>query len=158
PDMTGSEIIIILLAVIGAVLLKAAPWLSELLVRARSRRLPANLILRMQEEWLAELTAIPNRPSKLTFAISLILTRPNAFGAPSEDLMSEIHDHPRSFFAVLAGWKFLLITSTAIFTLAAYGMSFLLPVRYASEALIIAKPADVAADVVGMKTVPIDQQ
>ncbi|HEY2382380.1 MAG TPA: hypothetical protein VGK48_14475 [Terriglobia bacterium] len=143
--MSDIVIVIVLLTVIGAALLAAATAISELLVRARARRLPPALVLRMEEEWLAELKAIHSRPSKLAFAIALTFTRRSAFGAVNEDSMSELHDHPSNFFTLFSGWKSLLTMTTTLFALAAYGLSFFLPVRYASEALIITKPADVPA-------------
>jgi len=101
----------------------------------------------MEEEWLAEVKAISSRPAKLAFALALTFTRRSAFGVPNEDFMSETHDRLRSVFAVLSGWKSLLIIPIVVFGLTAYGMSFFLPARYASEALIIARAADVPANV-----------
>ena len=149
--MSDIVIVISLLVSIGGALLAVAPRLSELLLRARSRRLPRSMASRMEEEWLAEVKAISSRPTKLAFALSLTFTRRNAFGVPSEDFMTETHDHPSNVLKVLSGWKSLLIIPTVVFALAAYGMSFLLPARYASEALIIARPvpADVAPGLTG---------
>ena len=145
--MSDIVIVIFLLVSIAAALLAVTPRLSERLLRVRSRHLSQSLAHRMEEEWLAEVRAISSRPTKLAFALALFFTHRNAFGVPSEDFMNETHDHARSVFIVLGGWKSLLIIPTVVFALAAYGMSFLLPVRYASEALIIASRADVPANV-----------
>jgi uncharacterized protein involved in exopolysaccharide biosynthesis len=102
----------------------------------------------MEEEWLGELNTIASRPGKLAFAIALKLTRRRAFAAPGEDSMTEIHDRPAGVFAGLNGRKTLLILPTVIFAIAAYGVSFLLPVRYASETLILIRPREVPSSLV----------
>jgi uncharacterized protein involved in exopolysaccharide biosynthesis len=102
----------------------------------------------MEEEWRAELNAITSRPGKLAFAIALMLTPRKAFVALGEEAIAEINDRSVGGLTMVGSWKSLLIISTASFGLAAYGLSFLLPVRYASEALILIRPQDVSKDVV----------
>lgn len=138
--MSDASIVLIFLGVHGVLLFAGAPRLSETLVRAKGRRLPKRIAGRMEEEWLGELDAIASRPGKLAFAIALFLTRRQAFASPGEDSMSVIKDiRP---WTVFNGRKALLILPTLLFAFAAYGASFLLPVRYASEAMIqVARPA-----------------
>jgi uncharacterized protein involved in exopolysaccharide biosynthesis len=102
----------------------------------------------MEEEWLGELNAISSRPGKLAFAIALTLTRRQAFAAPGEDSMTEIHERTAGPFAAFNGRKTLLFLTTAIFAIAAYGVSFLLPVLYASESLILVRPREVPTSLV----------
>jgi len=146
--MTDTAIIITILAALGAALFAVAPSVSAALVRACARRLPIRIALRMEEEWLGELNAIASRPGKLAFAIALTLTRRQAFAAPGEDSMTESHDRPAGRLAAFNGRKTLLILTTAIFAIAAYGFSFLLPVLYASEALILFRPREVPSSLV----------
>ncbi len=154
--MSGSAIIIVALAAVAAGLLAAAPQVSEALVRARARRLPARLALRLEEEWLAELRAVSSYPGKIAFALALTFTRRRAFVAPGEDPMTEIHDHPRRVFAAFSGWKALLILPTVFFAMVAYGASFLLPVRYASESLILGFRSTVPPEIVpSLESTPI---
>jgi len=136
--MSDATIVITILGAFGVVLFAVGARLSEALLRFRARRLPLAIALRMEEEWLGELGAIASRPGKLAFAIALTLTRRQAFAAPGEDSMSEIvKDSRLGPQSVFSGRKALLIFSTLIFALAAYGASFLLPVRYASDSLIL---------------------
>src|SRR6478609_520716 len=75
-----SQLVIgVLLGGLVAALLAFAPQLSGALVRSRARRLPPTLSSRMEEEWLAELATMSNRPSQLAFAIALTLTRRHSF-------------------------------------------------------------------------------
>jgi uncharacterized protein involved in exopolysaccharide biosynthesis len=53
---------------------------------------------------------------------------------------------------MLGGWRSLLIISTIVFALAAYGLSFLIPVRWESETLIMIRPQEVARDLVSDET------
>ena len=129
-------LITILLIVIVVVILTAAP-VSERLVRACARRLPKDLAHRMEEEWRAELNVLPSGLARLAFAVALMLTRRRSFAMPGEDLMAVTHDRLGSF--VFGGWKSLLLIPTVVFALAAYGASFLLPLRYQSEALLLAE-------------------
>lgn len=126
--MNDILIIVLVLAFIGAALLAVAAPISVALVRLRAQRLPTALALRMEEEWSSELNSISSRPGKLAFAVALLLTRRRAFVAPGEDIVSEI--------AAFGSRKSLVVLSTLVFAIAAYGASFLLPVRYESEALL----------------------
>lgn len=146
--MSDTTIIITILAVLGAALFGVASHASAALVRARARRLPIRIALRMEEEWLGELNAIESRPGKLAFAIALTLTRRQAFAAPGEDSMTEIHERTAGRFAAFNGRKTLLVLTTTVFAIAAYGASFLLPVLYASESLILLRPREVPSSLV----------
>ncbi len=146
--MSDPTIILTLLAALGALLFAIATRVSEALVRARARHLPTRIAGRMEEEWLAELNAIASRPGKLAFAIALTLTRRQAFAGPGEDSMTEPHDRPAVGLAAFNGRKTLLILPTLILATAAYGASFLLPVRYASESLILVQPRQIPSSFV----------
>jgi hypothetical protein len=104
---------------------------SSALVRLRARRLPALLALRMEEEWLGELNSITGGPAKLAFAVALLLTRRQVFVAPGEETVVTAYDRPS-----LGSRKSVVILSTVVFALAAYGSSFLLPVTYEAAATI----------------------
>jgi uncharacterized protein involved in exopolysaccharide biosynthesis len=110
---------------------------SSALVRLRARRLPVMTSLRMEEEWLGEMSSIPGRSAKLAFAVSLLLTRRQAFVAPGEDTVVTIYDRPS-----LGSRKSLVVLSTVVFAIAAYSASFLLPVKYESEALLVSEDRD----------------
>jgi uncharacterized protein involved in exopolysaccharide biosynthesis len=110
---------------------------SSELVRRRARRLPPAIALRMEEEWLSELNSITGGPAKLAFAVALLLTRRQAFVAPGEDAVSTVYDRPS-----LGSRKSLLVLSTLVFAIAAYGASFLQPVKYESEVLLVSKERD----------------
>jgi uncharacterized protein involved in exopolysaccharide biosynthesis len=146
--MRDITIVITILAALGGVLFAVAARLSAALVRSRAHRLPTRIALRMEEEWLGELNAIASRPGKLAFAIALTLTRRRAFVVPGEDSMTEFHDRPAGRLAVFNGRKTLLVLTTLLFAIAAYGTSFLLPVRYASETLIYVVPQAVSKEYV----------
>jgi len=120
--------IVIVLAALAAALLVAAAPVSTALVRLRASRLPTELALRMEEEWLGELNSIPSQPGKLAFAFALTLTRRRAFVASGENMVKEIPG--------FGGRKSLAVLSTVLFALAAYGASFLVPVMFESEALL----------------------
>jgi uncharacterized protein involved in exopolysaccharide biosynthesis len=110
------------------------------LIRFRASRLPTALALRLEEEWLSELNSISSGPGKFAFAVALLLTRRRAFVAPGENIVSEV--------ATLGSRKSLVILSTAVFAIAAYGASFLVPVKYESEAVVQNRDRD---DLVLMK-------
>ena len=150
-----SELAIVAFVLFAALmmLLTAATDLSESLVRARADRLPPALSGRMREEWLAELEAIPNRASQITFALALALTRRRSFAMTDEDLMPHTHERPPFIF--FGGWKTLTVASTLLFAVVAYGASFLLQPRYASSALILVVPQRVAQEYVKSSVTPI---
>ena len=157
--MRDTTILIFVFVTLGVLLFALAPELSEMMVRWRARRLPRQLAVRMEEEWRGELNAIPSRPGKLAFAIALMLTRRRAFVAPGEDLMTDVPDRPVGGFAVFGGWKTLLLVPTLICAIAAGLASYLLPNRYASEAMILIQPPGVSKDFVpGLYDVPIDER
>jgi len=143
-----SELAIVALVLVAVVmmLLTAATDLSDSLVRARADRLPPALSGRMREEWLAELEAIPNRASQITFALALALTRRRSFATTDEDLMPHTHERPPFIF--FGGWKTLTAASTLLFAVVAYGASFLIQPRYASSALILVVPQRVSEEYV----------
>ena len=147
--MSDTTIVLILLGALGSILFAVAAPLSQVLVRSRARRLPKRIAGRMHEEWLGELNAIASRPGKLAFAIALFLTRRQAFAAPGEDSMSVIKDSRLGPLSVFNSRKALLILPTVLFAIAAYGASFLLPVRYASESLIQIAREDVSKKFIG---------
>jgi hypothetical protein len=132
--MSDTVTIVIVLSAFVAVLLVAAHPISAALVGLRARRLPIELALRMEEEWLGELNSISSRPGKLAFAVALLLTRRRAFVAPGEIIVSEI--------AAFGSRKSLVILSAVVFAIAAYGASFLVPVKYESETLLAIKNQD----------------
>ncbi len=146
--MSDETIIIIVLAALGALLLAAASSISQALVRFRARRLPKELADRMEEEWMGELNALAGAPARLAFALALFLTRRRAFAAPGEDFMSGFHDRPAARLSVFNSRRTLLLLSTAMFAIAAYGASFLLPVRYESQSVILVRPLNVPAEFV----------
>jgi uncharacterized protein involved in exopolysaccharide biosynthesis len=137
--MSEPIFVVVILVALGALIIAIAPQISQILVRMKANRLPSALSLRMEEEWLAELQAISNRASKLSFAVALTLTRRRAFVAPGEDL-GEMSDRRVSFFA---SRKSLVVISTIGFALTAYALSFLLPIRYASDTVFMFRPKDV---------------
>jgi uncharacterized protein involved in exopolysaccharide biosynthesis len=147
--MSDTTIVLILLGALGSVIFAVAAPLSQALVRSRARRLPTRIAGRMQEEWLGELNAIASRVGKLAFAIALFLTRRQAFAAPGEESMSVIKDTRFGPWSLFNSRKALLILPTVLFAIAAYGASFLLPVRYASEALIQVVPQSVSREFAG---------
>jgi uncharacterized protein involved in exopolysaccharide biosynthesis len=110
---------------------------SRALVRLRARRLPTALALRMEEEWLGELNSITGGPAKLAFAVALLLTRRQAFVVPGEETVVTVYDRPS-----LGSRKSLIVLSTLVFAIAAYGASFLQPVKYESTALLVSQERD----------------
>ena len=147
--MSDTSFVVSILAVFSLALFAVAPRLSEALVRYCARRLTSTIALRMEEEWLGELNAITNRPGKLAFSVALFLTRRQAFGTAGEDSMSVIQDHPTPrLFLVFGTRKAFLILTTLFFTVAGYGASFLLPVRYKSESMIQVGQQDMPREVV----------
>jgi uncharacterized protein involved in exopolysaccharide biosynthesis len=128
--MIDTITILFVLASIGALVFVTAIPISKALVRLSARRLPAALALRMEEEWYGELNSINSRPGKLAFAVALILTRRREFVAHGEETVSELTP-------AFGSRKSLVIVSTAVFAIAAYGASFLVPVRYESETVLI---------------------
>jgi hypothetical protein len=133
--MNDTIIIAVVLAVVGMLLVVAAIPFSAALVRLSARRLPTTLALRMEEEWLGELNSIKSRLGKLAFGVALILTRRRSFIAAGEETMRETA-------TVFGSRKSLVILSTLAFAIAAYGASFLVPVKYESDALMISTERD----------------
>jgi hypothetical protein len=133
--MNDTITIVPVLAALGALVAATAFPLSAALVRVSARRLPTALALRMEEEWLCELNSINSRPRKLAFAVALILTRPRAFVAHGEEIVSER-------VTVFGGRKSVLVLSALVFAIAAYGASFLVPVRYESESRLFSYGTD----------------
>jgi hypothetical protein len=143
---------------LAAFLFVLAPRVSAGLVRVKAGDLPSGLGGRMEEEWLAELSAVRSRPGKLAFAIALMLARRRSFILGGES-MTEIHDRPGNLVAILGGWKALLLVPALVFGAVAYAASYLLPVRYASEGLLLIRPADISKDFVrGLPDIPPDQR
>jgi hypothetical protein len=136
--MNDAITILLVLAALGVLLVAMAIPVSAALVRLSARRLPPALALRMEEEWSRELNSINSRPGKLAFGVALILTRRRAFVASGEETVSETA-------TAFGGRKSLVILTTLAFAIAAYGASFLVPVRYESEALLISKEPGVLA-------------
>jgi hypothetical protein len=93
--------------VLAAVTRAIANPLSAALVRARARRLPLQLRSRLEEEWLAELAAMPYFWERLLFAISLALSRQRSFAHPAEGT-AETRTHPALAAAWTKGGHFLL--------------------------------------------------
>ena len=75
------------------------------------------------------------RPGKLAFAVALILTRRGAFVAPGETTVIETE-------AAFGSWKSLIVLSTLACAIAGYAGSFLVPVRYESEVVLIRNERD----------------
>jgi uncharacterized protein involved in exopolysaccharide biosynthesis len=132
-----------LLAGVVAGLLTFAPQLSASLVRARARRLPGALSARMGEEWLAELDAMPGRPSQLAFAIALALTRRHSFAIEGDTLLA-MTSRPPFTVATFGGWRTVIACTTVLAAGVAYGASFLLQPLYRSQARILVVPQRVS--------------
>jgi len=87
------------------------PWLSRRIVRCAARHLPPEHRVRYQDEWLAELDAVPGmRVSRLAFAVRVLLS--------SSDTRSAISPHSRIYFSTplkrLADLVFAGLTLTAL--------------------------------------------
>lgn len=68
------------------------PWLSRRVVRSAARYLPPKQRVRYEDEWLAELDAIPGqRLSRLAFAVRVLLS--------SSDTRAEIEPHMPIYFS-----------------------------------------------------------
>ncbi len=134
---------IFLAAIVGG-LLAFAPRLSGSLVRSRARRLPYMLSERMREEWLAELDALPGRPSQLAFAIALTLTRRHSFAIEEESLFAAPVRSPVTV-ATFGGWPSVVVFTTAVAAALAYAASFLIPPLYQSHTLVLVVPPRVPA-------------
>ena len=94
----------------------------------------------MEEEWLAELDAMPSRPSQLAFAIALTLTRRHSF-AMDDDSLFATSSRPSITVATIGGWPSVVLVSTLAFAAIAYGASFLIPPMYRSTARILVVPS-----------------
>ena len=129
---------IFLAAIVGG-LLALAPRVSESLVRSRARRLPHMLSARMREEWLAELDALPGRPSQLAFAIALTLTRRHSFAIEEESLFAAPARSPVTV-ATFGGWPSVVVFTTVVAAALAYAASFLIQPLYQSHALALVVP------------------
>ncbi len=125
----------ILLAALVGGLLAFAPRVSESLVRSSARRLPHRLSARMREEWLAELDALPGRPSQLAFAIALTLTRRHSFAIEEESLFAAPARSPVTV-ATFGGWPSVVVFTTAVAAALVYAASFLIPPLYQSHTLV----------------------
>ena len=134
---------IFLAAIVGG-LLALAPRVSESLVRSRARRLPCMLSERMSEEWLAELDALPGRPSQLAFAIALALTRRHSFAIDEESLFAAPARSPVTV-ATFGGWPSVVVFTTLVAAAFAYAASFLIPPLYQSHTLVLVVPPRVPA-------------
>jgi uncharacterized protein involved in exopolysaccharide biosynthesis len=134
---------VLLVAIVGA-LLALAPRVSESLVRWRARRLPRMLAPRMQEEWLAELGALPGRPSQLAFAIALTLTRRHSFAIEEDGLLAAPSRSPITA-ATFGGWPSVMVLTTVVAAAIAYAASFLIQPLYRSTTHIQVVPQRVAA-------------
>src|SRR5215467_953803 len=73
----------------------------------------------------------------LVFGVALILTRRRAFVAHGEETVTQTT-------TAFGSRKSLMIVSTLAFAIGAYGASYLIPVRYESEALLISNEPDTA--------------
>ena len=129
---------IFLAAVVGG-LLALAPRVSESLVRSRARRLPYMLSERMREEWLAELGALPSRPSQLAFAIALTLTRRHSFAIEEESLFATPARSPVTV-ATFGGWPSVVMFTTVAVAALAYAGSFLIQPLYLAHAHVLVVP------------------
>jgi len=78
--------------VLATVTTAIANPLSAALIRARARRLPLQFRSRLEEEWLAELDAMPYPWDRLLFAISLAISRQRSF-AHSVEGTAETRTH-----------------------------------------------------------------
>ncbi len=134
---------IVLAAVVGG-LLALAPRLSESLVSLRARRLPHTLSARMREEWLAELGALPGRPSQLAFAIALTLTRQHSFAIEDGGLLAAPTRSPLTV-ASAGGWPSVVAFTTVVAAAIAYAASFLIPPVYRADAQILRVPQRIPA-------------
>ena len=129
---------IFLAALVGG-LLALAPRVSESLVRSRARRLPYMLSERMREEWLAELCALPSRPSQLAFAIALTLTRRHSFAIEDESLFAAPARSPVTV-ATFGGWPSVVMFTTVVVAALAYAGSFLIQPLYLAHAHVLVVP------------------
>jgi capsular polysaccharide biosynthesis protein len=134
----------ILLAIIVGGVLALAPRLSGALLRAKARRLPGQLSERMGEEWLAELGALPGRPSQLAFAIALALTRRHSFAIEDEGVFAVRTRWPMTL-ATFGGWPTVVLFTTVVMAGIAYAASFLITPLYRSHTRILVVPQRVAA-------------
>jgi uncharacterized protein involved in exopolysaccharide biosynthesis len=134
---------LLLTAIVGG-LLALAPRVSESLVRSRARRLPHRLSERMGEEWLAELGALPGRPSQLAFAIALMLTRRHSFAMDDDSLFAAPARSPLTS-ATFGGWRSVVVFTTIFAAAIAYAVSFLIAPLYRSHARVIVVPQRVSA-------------
>jgi uncharacterized protein involved in exopolysaccharide biosynthesis len=156
--MRDIAIVVAILFGLAAFLFLLAPRLSGGLVRVKARSLPSALAERMEEEWLGELNALISRAGKLAFAIALMMTRRRSFLSGGES-MSVTNDRPGNLVAVFGGWKALLLVPALVFGAAGYTASYLLPVTYASEGLLLLRPQGISKDFVrGLSDIPPDQR
>ena len=137
--MNGLVSVAIFLAALVGGLLALAPRVSEWLVRSRARRLPHTLSERMREEWLAELSALPGRPSQLAFAIALTLTRRHSFAIEDEGLFAAPGRSPLSV-ASFGGWPSVVAFTTVVVAAIAYAASFLIQPLYKSHTTLLVIP------------------
>lgn len=139
----------VVLTITVAALLALAPAISLALVRSRGRGLPPSLALRLNEEWSGELEAIPDRATKLAFAIGIRLTRRKAFAGLGGDAMTTPEMTPRrSVFSFFGGWKTIIAAPTILLAIVGYAASFWITPLYRSETVILVVPQRVPADVV----------
>jgi uncharacterized protein involved in exopolysaccharide biosynthesis len=134
----------VLIAACVAGMLAFAPAISESLVRSRARRLPRMLSARMGEEWLAELDALPGRPSQLAFAIALTLTRRRSFAIDEESLFAATARSAMNV-ATFGGWRSVVALTTILTAGVAYAASFLIRPLYESTNRVLVVPSRVSA-------------
>jgi uncharacterized protein involved in exopolysaccharide biosynthesis len=152
-----SQLVIgVLLGGLVAALLAFAPQVSGSLVRSRARRLPPTLSSRMEEEWLAELATMSNRPSQLAFAIALTLTRRHSFSMDDDSLA--LASRSSATVATIGGWPSVVVASTLVFAAIAYGASFLVQPMYRSTARFGVAPPRIPAAFVASPVVPLHDQ
>ena len=143
----GTVAIALTVAVVA--LFAIAQTISLTLVRSRARGLPPALAIRLTEEWTGELDAIPDRATKLAFAIGIRLTRRKAFAGLDGDAMTSPEMTPRrSFVSFFGGWKAIVVTPTILLAIVGYAASFWITPRYRSDTVILVVPQSVSTDVV----------
>ena len=136
--------VVLMLTAFFSGLLALAPRVSAWLVRWRASRLPPALSVRMREEWLAELAALPGRVSQLAFAIALALTRRHSFSAEDESLPVSATRSPLTV-ASLGGWPSVVVITTVVAAGIAYAGSFLIQPVYRSHARLLVQPQGIPA-------------
>jgi len=139
----------VVLTITVVALLALAPAISLALVRSRGRGLPPSLAVRLNEEWSGELEAIPDRATKLAFAIGIRLTRRKAFAGLGGDAMTTPEMTPRrSVISSFGGWKTIMAAPTILLAIVGYAASFWITPLYRAEAVVLVVPQRVPADLV----------